>query len=108
MAHRVGGDVRRLLGLAEAAQVGRDHALAGRDERGDLVPPQPVGVREAVDQQDGRALALVLDRQPHAVAVELPQHQASARRSAAPTSSIASRVFGVAFIQRQKPWMTPS
>ena len=30
------------------------------------------------------------------------------RRSAAPTSSIASRVLGVAAIQRQKPWMTPS
>ena len=82
--------------------------LPAVDQRGDLVAPQPVRVREAVDQQDGRALALVLDRQRDARAVELPQHQARMRRSAAPTSSIASRVFGVAFIQRQKPWMTPS
>jgi hypothetical protein len=105
---RVVGDVLGLRRVAEAAQVGCDDALAGRDERGDLVAPQPVGVREAVDQQDGRALALVLDRQRDAVAGDLPQHQARARRSAAPTSSIASRVLGVTAIQRQKPWMTPS
>ena len=57
----------------------------------------------------GSMIALVLDRQRDAVPVDLAHHaQFSSRRSQAPASSIASRVLGVAFIQRQKPWMTPS
>jgi hypothetical protein len=42
VADGVVGDLLGLGGVAEAPQVGRDDALAGRDERGDLVAPQPM------------------------------------------------------------------
>jgi hypothetical protein len=52
-------DSFRPLRLAEAAQVGRDRAHAGPDERGDLVTPELRRVRKAVEEQHGRAFALV-------------------------------------------------
>ena len=42
----------RRLGLAEAAQVGHDHAVAGIGERGDLVAPLVPVLRPAVEDQD--------------------------------------------------------
>jgi len=46
------------LGVAEAEQVGRETAVLGGQDR-DYVAPDEVGKRAAVEQQDGRALALV-------------------------------------------------
>ena len=54
----VGVDAVGLVGRAEAAQVGGDDLVAGGDQRRDLVAPQVVGVGPAVQQHDGRALAL--------------------------------------------------
>ncbi len=57
--HAVRLDLLRLGGVAEAAQVGRDHPEPALGERRDLVPPQVGGVGVAVQQDDGVALALV-------------------------------------------------
>ncbi len=48
---------RRPVAVAEPPQIGGDHAV-GRGERRDDRAPDPPGVREAVQQQDGRPLAL--------------------------------------------------
>jgi hypothetical protein len=61
-------DRSRLVGLAEAAEVGCDHAHACAGERRCLVPPQVGRVGEAVEQQHGPALTLVEYRQVHSVA----------------------------------------
>ena len=56
----VGGVVREAVGLRRevvAAEVGRDDAEAGLDERLDLLPPAVPELREAVQQEDQRALA---------------------------------------------------
>ena len=80
---RCGGRRRRprlrAVGVAEAAQVGRDRAEAGVDERPHLVAPQPRRVREAVQQQDRLPLALVGDGQLNPVAGH-PPHQEKVRR----------------------------
>ena len=55
-------DLDRLRRLAEAAQVGGDHAEPGVEQRRHLVAPQRVRVGEAVEQQHGRSLAFVLHR----------------------------------------------
>ena len=64
---RVRLDLGRTVGLAEAAQVGHDAAVPGGGERGDLVAPQPMGVGPAVEEQHGRAIALVVDLEPDPV-----------------------------------------
>ena len=69
-AHHVAGDVEdavaldpcRFRRLAEPAQIGCDHAVSGIDERRYLMSPQRVRIGEAVQQQDGRAVAFVLHR----------------------------------------------
>jgi hypothetical protein len=70
-----------LIGLAEAAQVRRDDAEARLDERRHLVAPEARGVGEAVQQHDGRAFALVGDRQRDAIACDAP-HRAELERQA--------------------------
>ena len=69
-----GGPVRR----AEAAHVGREHAQAGRRERRHLVAPEVRGVRESMDEQDRRALALVEDLEVEPVARDAVAHGAAA------------------------------
>ncbi len=55
--HRVlGVAVARLVGPAEAAQVGGDHAVARREQGNDVAPLPPV-LRPAVEQQHGRLVA---------------------------------------------------
>lgn len=41
------------LAVAVAAQIGEDHAVGGRERRGDVVPDH-MGLRIAVQEQDGR------------------------------------------------------
>jgi hypothetical protein len=56
----VGEPVGGHVGVAVAAQVGRDHLEAGRGERADVSPPNPLRLRITVDQQQweaARALA---------------------------------------------------
>ena len=59
VANAIVVDRFRLVGLAEPAQVGRDHAQSGAGERRDLVAPEPRGVGESVQQEHRRTLALV-------------------------------------------------
>jgi hypothetical protein len=54
---RVGLDGLRLAGPSVAAQVGDDDLEPGLGQRRDLVPPQPSGVGEAVQQNHRTALA---------------------------------------------------
>ena len=73
IAHRVvaiiGGGIGRRLGLAHAAHVGHDHPPArGRDHR-NLVPPGKPQMREAVAQDDERAIAFLHPVHPDAVIV---------------------------------------
>ena len=70
-------DLFRLARLAEAAQVGRDHAQSGAREGRDLVAPEPRGVGEAVQQEHRRTFALVEHRQLDAVAVDPPHDRAA-------------------------------
>ncbi len=56
-----GLDLRWHVRVAEASQVGHDHAVAGRIEYGDLVPPHVRRVGKAVQQHDGRSVTLVAD-----------------------------------------------
>jgi hypothetical protein len=56
-AHPVCLDRLGLGGVAEAAQVRRDHPVAGIGQSGDLVPPEPPGIGEAVQQQHRRPAA---------------------------------------------------
>ena len=70
-------DRRGTIGLAVAAQVGREDAEPRLDQRGYLLPPHVRGVREAVQQEHRRPVALVEERQldpvpcdaPHAVSL---------------------------------------
>ena len=66
-------DAFRPLRLAEAAQVGRDHALAGLDERRDLMSPEPRRIGKPVEQEYRGAAALVEHGQSDAVAFEPAQ-----------------------------------
>jgi hypothetical protein len=63
------------LALAAAARVERDHAVAGVDERGNLVAPDGVVIRKAVHEQHVGALAFGDDVEldtidPHPAAVD--------------------------------------
>src|SRR5207237_10632491 len=69
-------DFGRLLGVAEPAEVGRDHAEARVDERRDLVAPDVMRVRKAVQEQHRRPAALVEDGELDAVTLD-PPDQAS-------------------------------
>jgi hypothetical protein len=66
-------DAVRPVGLAEPAEIRCDDAEAGLDERRHLVAPEARRVREAVEQQHRRPLALVEHRERHAVALD-PSH----------------------------------
>src|SRR5436190_5887222 len=70
-------DLLRPVGLAEAAQVGRDHAEAGVGERRRLLPPQVRRVREAVQEDYRRPLALDVHRERDAVGRVDALHAAS-------------------------------
>ena len=59
-----------LVGLAVAAHVGRDGMVAGRGERGELMPPRVPRLGEAVAEQHERALALLGDVHADAVGVD--------------------------------------
>ena len=79
-------DLGRAIGVAEPAQVGHDAPIAGGGERGDLMSPQPVRVRPAVQQQHRRTAAFVLHLQSdptHLVA----HHATFLSRSTISTSS---------------------
>ena len=72
---RVVGLARLDLALAATARVERDHAVAGVDQRWNLVAPDRVVVREAVHEQHVGALALDDDVEldivhPHPAAVD--------------------------------------
>ena len=72
-AERVPGVVGTRLGtvgVAVAAQVGRDDGVLPRQLRGDAVP-HDVALREAVQQQDRRALAAADGVDPHARTVAI-------------------------------------
>jgi hypothetical protein len=58
---------RRLVAGAVAAQVGRDRPEPGRGEGGQLRPPGPPELREAVQQQDQRTLPGLGQVQPDTV-----------------------------------------
>src|SRR5690606_7265567 len=95
--HPVRLDLLRLAGVAEAAQVGRDHPEAALDQRRDLVAPQVGGVGEAVQQHDRGALPLVEIGDVHAVDVDelLVRHAVSlnnrsAKNSLKPNSGTSS------------------
>src|SRR5215470_11957071 len=61
--HRVGLDRFRLSRAPVATQVGDDYLKPGIGQRRHLVPPQPAGVGEAMQEHDGATLPrdLVLD-----------------------------------------------
>src|SRR5262249_42789491 len=71
VAARVGQGVvgrrRRAAGAAEAPHVRRDHPEAVLGEERDLVPPQVGRIGPAMDEHNGRALAVVLHVQGYLV-----------------------------------------
>ncbi len=75
------GHVLGVVAAAVPALVRRDHPEAGLGQRPELVPPGVPGLREAVQQQHERALALLRDVQLNAVHVDHPMlnHASSIR-----------------------------
>lgn len=57
--HGVGGHVGRGVGIAEASEVGGDGAVAAVGEGEDLVAPRVPEFREAMEEEDYRALPLL-------------------------------------------------
>jgi hypothetical protein len=76
---RVVLDRGRLVGIAEPAQVGRDHAAPGCDQRGHLLAPHEVGIGPAVEQHDRFAFAFDEHVQSHAVHIEVRRRQLDSR-----------------------------
>ena len=77
---RVPADVGRLVGAAEADQVGRDRAVAGGDDRRNDVAPQKRRRRLAVQKEHRRPGSLV--HVVHGVALEVEAGRAAAHRPA--------------------------
>ena len=83
------GRARRHARLAESPQIGRDHAEAGLDERGNLIAPDRVRVGEPVYEQDVGTLTLDEDVEveaaqrwvvPLMLMTLLPPHAGNERR----------------------------
>lgn len=70
---------RRLVRLAEPAQIRNDGSHTGLDQRRDLVAPKMRRTGKAVQQQHRLALALILHGQRETIACE-SQHEGSLTR----------------------------
>src|SRR5262249_33218977 len=107
IADKLGQEVRLdalgSIAAPAAAQVGRDRVEPGPGERRQLVPPDLSGVREAVQQQHGRPVALLDEVEAEAVCLDV--HACAARgaakpraaswpRACRPGSSTCSRLWG--------------
>ena len=63
-------DRLRPVGLAVAAHVGRDHAISGGRERGELMAPRVPGLGKSVAENDERSLPLFGKVQMNAVRLD--------------------------------------
>jgi hypothetical protein len=66
----VGLDAFRLVGCAEAAEVGDDDFEPDFGQCRHLLAPQTPGVREAVEQDDGLAFSIDLDLDTYTVDID--------------------------------------
>ncbi len=69
-------DVRRPVGGAEAAEIGRDRTEPRPGERRDLTAPEVRGVREPVQEEHGRPRPLVDDVEAEPVRLDEPAARA--------------------------------
>jgi hypothetical protein len=106
---------RRLAGLAEAAAVVGNDPVTGAEQGRDLLFPGPPAEREAVDEDDGTARAVVLvvelDRRRILLTDRHPRHRwlpFTTVPNRARTATVCRRPRSLAFVILSWPSTTPS